>query len=95
MSMTKNQFHEEINPERRGMGIQWEPYMFKYVAKFNYEGQAHTLFADSLSGLQTLAADIFNEPVQINFDKVAGCEFILQDLHIPFLLIDVVNPRYY
>lgn len=92
--MTKNQYHEEINQERRGMGIQWEPYMFKYVAKVLYEGQAYTLFADSLSDLQQLAGDVFNEPVKINFDKEAGCEFILEDLHIPFLLIDVVNPRY-
>lgn len=95
MSMTKDQYHDEINEGRRGMGIQWEPYMFKYVAKVNYEGQAHTLFADSLSDLQHLAGDIFNEPVKINFDKVVGCEFILQDLRVPFLLIDVINPRYY
>lgn len=90
MSKIKEHYHEEINS---GMGIQWEPYIFKYVVQFAYEGTQHTLFADTYQRIEELASTIFNEPVVIT-NQYKEWEFLLEDISIPCVVIEVSSPRY-
>jgi hypothetical protein len=62
MSKIKEQYHEEINA---GLHSQpsLEPYIFKYMAYFKYNGQVHTILADSLDKILELASGF-----------VTGCE---------------------
>lgn len=94
MSMTKDQYHDEINEARRGMGIQWEPYIFKYMAQFAYQGEIHTLFGDDINAIQKLGKDILGEEAQLQ-PSTTLFEFIMDDIHIPILLLEIQNPRYY
>jgi hypothetical protein len=93
MSKTKEYYHEQINERARGMGTVWEPYMFKYVVQFAYMGVQHTLFADTYQNIEMLASDIFKEPVVIT-NQHDVWEFLLEDLSIPAVVIEVENPRY-
>jgi len=93
MSMVKKEFFQEIN-RPGGMGTQWEPYIFRFIVQFAYQGDQHTLFADTVEGIEKLAQDILGEPANL---VLSGLESVLvaDDITIPVILIQVSNPRYY
>ena len=62
MSKTKEYYHEEINAGSQPQPSV-EPYIFKYMAYFKYNGEVHTILADDLDRIQELAKRI-----------IPGCE---------------------
>lgn len=72
-----------------------QPYIWKYVAKFNYNGQPHTLFADTLEHIEALATHRIGQLATIGHGPVEG-EYILRlaDFDLPIILIKTENPWY-
>lgn len=94
MSKTKEFYHEEINQGRVYKEVP-EPYIFKYVAHFNYMGKPYTLFADTLDKIEELATQVVNEPVLLNHGPKEG-EYVLMFEHwdLPILLFSTENYLY-
>jgi NAD-dependent SIR2 family protein deacetylase len=92
MSKIKEFYHEEINAAYREVP---EPYIFKFIAHFNYMGKSVTLMADSLDKLEELACTVTKQSVLINHGTMNG-EYVLmfENWDLPIILFSVENAYY-
>jgi hypothetical protein len=93
MGRIKEYYHDQINEGIAATPA--EPYMFKYVAHFNYMGESFTLFADTHKRILELAKGIVPEINGVRMSVQPNqFEFTTPHMNLPFLVFECVNPRY-
>lgn len=92
MGASKELFMEQ---NREGMGIQWEPYIFKLIVRLAYNGQVYTFFGDTTDAIEQMAQHVFKQPVVLVPSKVVfWWHFAMEDIDVPCIVIETQNPRY-